>query len=278
MRHYGSVLVDEVDEPRPIREQAAMTLDLSGTYTYSTPGFPEPSETVTTRVSTRERNGMRMTSVRGLAPLLAGHIEAIADEGNRLHTLMELSTARIVISDTERDGPDSADTRDRGRLSTTYTGTADLPVTAVLDLAEQIRDQLAADRAAEETARSAEAARWDHLPWDIDHPDRELLDQAVEAGVPAGELVRIVGDHYLRYGHALRRTEELTIRRLVRERHDDLGLATDRQVELILSLLSERRRTGDGGGFQTGPVDRPGIEKLTREQASTYIDSLKGAY
>ncbi|MFI6143558.1 hypothetical protein ACIBCC_35880 [Streptomyces griseus] len=255
-----------------------MTLDLSGTYTYSTPGFPEPSETVTTRVSTRERDGMRMTSVRGLAPLLAGPIEAITDEGNRLHTLMELSTARIVISDTERDGPDSADTRDRGRLSTTYTGTADLPVTAVLDLAEQIRDQLAADRAAEETARSAEAARWDHLPWDIDHPDRELLDQAVEAGVPAGELVRIVGDHYLRYGHALRRTEELTIRRLIQERHDDLGLATDRQVELILSLLSERRRTGDGSGFQTGPADRPGIEKLTREQASTYIDSLKGAY
>ncbi|MFI9018706.1 hypothetical protein ACIGZI_32200 [Streptomyces griseus] len=191
---------------------------------------------------------------------------------------MELSTARIVISDTERDGPDTVATRDGGRLSTTYTGTPDLPVTVVLDLAEQIRDQLAADKAAEKVARSAEAAQWDHLPWDIDHPDRELLDQAVEAGVPAEELVRIVGDHYLRYGHALRRKEELTVRRLIRERHDDLGLATDRQVDFILSLLAERRRSGEGGGFYGGPADRAGIEKLTRDQASTYINSLKGTY
>ncbi|MEU0979073.1 hypothetical protein ABZ488_07620 [Streptomyces griseus] len=129
---------------RRIRKQATVTLNLNATYTYSTPGFPEPSETVTTRVNTRERDGMRMTSVRGLAPLLADRIKAIGDEGNRLHTLMELSTARIVISDTERDGLGSlVATRDGGRLSTTYTGTPDLPVSVVLDLAEQIRAQLA---------------------------------------------------------------------------------------------------------------------------------------
>lgn len=264
---------------RRTRKQATVTLNLAATYTYDTPGFPEPSETVTTRVGTREQNGMTLTSVRGLAPLLIGRIEAIADEGDRLHTLMELSMSRIVISDAERGDLDSmVATRDGGRISTTYTGTRDLPVDVVLDLGERIRDQLAADRAAEEAAQAARAARWDHLPWDIDHPDRELLDQAVDAGVPVEELVRIVGDHYLRYGYELRRKEELTIRGLIRERHDDAGLATDRQVDFILSLLSERRRTGEGGGFQTGPTDRAGIEKLTRGQASTYIDSLKGTY
>lgn len=129
---------------RRTRKQATVTLDLNASYTYATPGFPEPTETVTTRVNTRERNGMTITSIRGLAPLLTDRIEAIADEGNRLHTLMELSTARIVISDTVRDDLGSlVATRDSGRLSTTYTGTRDLPVPVVLDLAEQIRTQLA---------------------------------------------------------------------------------------------------------------------------------------
>lgn len=254
-------------------------IDLNSSYTYDTPGFPQPAETVTTKIRTRQRDGETITSVRGLAPLLIDRIEAIADDGDRLDTLMQLEGATIAIADTGGEfGTNLVGSRDEGRLSTTYQGTRDLPVDVVLDLAERIRDQLAADKAAEDAAQAAEAARWDHLPWDIDHPDRELLDQAIEAGVPVEDLVRIVGDHYLRYGHALRRKEELTIRRLLRERHDDLGLATDRQVDFILSLLSERRRSGESGGFQTGPTDRAGIEKLTRDHASTYINSLKGTY
>ncbi|MFI8201112.1 hypothetical protein ACIF6K_32070 [Streptomyces sp. NPDC085942] len=96
--------------------------------------------------------------------------------------------------------------------------------------------------------------------------------------MPVEQLVRIVGDHYLRLGHELRRGEEASIRSLIQERRDTLGLATDRQVEYILSLLAARRRSGEGGGFMFGPTDRAGIAQLTREDASSYIDSLKGTY
>ncbi|MEW2070048.1 helix-turn-helix domain-containing protein [Streptomyces sp. NPDC007346] len=129
---------------RHTRKQAPVALNLNATYTYATPGFTHPTETITTRISTRERNGMTLTSVRGLAPLLINHIEAITDEGDRLHTLSALSMSRIVNSDTERDDLDTTvSTRDNGRLSTTYRGTRSLPVSVVLDLAEQIRNQLA---------------------------------------------------------------------------------------------------------------------------------------
>ncbi|MEU3978365.1 hypothetical protein [Streptomyces bacillaris] len=262
-------------------------MDLTASYTYNTPGFTDPSETVTTKVRTREQDGMTLTSVVGLAPLLVDRIEAITDEGDRLDTLLELGCSRIVISDTDRtDFNGLSGSRDNGRLVTTYRGTPDLPKDVVLDLAEQIRDQLAADRAAQEAqeaadraaAEAAKAAQWDHLPWDGDHPDRELLDQAVEAGVPAERIVEIADARCLFYGRPLRRGEEATIRRLLAERHDALGLATPRQVEYILGLLAERGRSGEGGGFMTGPTDRAGIEKLTSDAASRYIDSLKGTY
>ncbi|WP_333757977.1 hypothetical protein [Streptomyces sp. ISBFB 2968] len=55
-------------------------------------------------------------------------------------------------------------------------------------------------------------------------------------------------------------------------------LATPRQVDYILSLLSTRRETGEGGGFFTGPTDRAGIETLSKREASSYITSLKGDY
>ncbi|MFD3908830.1 hypothetical protein ACFXOL_21040 [Streptomyces californicus] len=121
-------------------------IDLNGTYTYATPDFPEPSTTVTTRVRTRQRDGMTITTVRGLAPLLLDHINAITDEGDRRHTLELLWGSVIAISDTERPdlGPTPAATRQGGRISTTYTGTRALPAAVVLDLAARIRDQLAA--------------------------------------------------------------------------------------------------------------------------------------
>ncbi|MFD4799432.1 hypothetical protein [Streptomyces anulatus] len=50
--------------------------------------------------------------------------------------------------------------------------------------------------------------------------------------------MRIVDGPSHRYGHELRRKEDLTIRRLIRERHDDLRLPTGRQVDFTLSLLN----------------------------------------
>lgn len=54
--------------------------------------------------------------------------------------------------------------------------------------------------------------------------------------------------------------------------------ATDRQVDFIVNLLAARRRSGEEGGFFVGPVDRAGIARLSRADASAYIDSLKGDY
>ncbi|MCX5202505.1 hypothetical protein OG897_13735 [Streptomyces sp. NBC_00237] len=55
-------------------------------------------------------------------------------------------------------------------------------------------------------------------------------------------------------------------------------MATERQVAYILSLLDQRRRSGEGGGFFQGPTNRQGVERLTRAEATTYIRSLKGDY
>ncbi|MFM9373220.1 hypothetical protein [Streptomyces sp. Da 82-17] len=55
-------------------------------------------------------------------------------------------------------------------------------------------------------------------------------------------------------------------------------LATPRQVDYILQLLDQRAFSGEGGGFFYGPTDRAGIEELSKSEASSYIDSLKGNY
>lgn len=54
--------------------------------------------------------------------------------------------------------------------------------------------------------------------------------------------------------------------------------ATAKQVDYIMRLLAARKRSGEGGGFMTGPTDRAGVERLSAADASAYIDSLKGAY
>ncbi|WP_026923297.1 hypothetical protein [Glycomyces arizonensis] len=57
------------------------------------------------------------------------------------------------------------------------------------------------------------------------------------------------------------------------------GQATPRQVDYIMSLMRQRRRSGEGGGFIGGmPTTRAGVAKLTKQQASTLITSLKGDY
>jgi hypothetical protein len=54
--------------------------------------------------------------------------------------------------------------------------------------------------------------------------------------------------------------------------------ATDAQVNYIMDLLARRAASGEGGGFFHGPTDRAGVRRLTRADASAYIDSLKGTY
>ena len=54
-------------------------------------------------------------------------------------------------------------------------------------------------------------------------------------------------------------------------------LATERQVSYILTLLA--RGAGDEGGYISGgPTTRDQIARMTRRQASDYIDSLTGRY
>ncbi|WP_438289607.1 hypothetical protein [Streptomyces sp. HUAS TT7] len=84
----------------------------------------------------------------GLAPLLAGHIDAISDQADRLHVLELLRTARITISDRAEDADDVFDPslaryRDKCRPATTYTDQGRLHYDLVLDLAEQLRAHFA---------------------------------------------------------------------------------------------------------------------------------------
>lgn len=55
-------------------------------------------------------------------------------------------------------------------------------------------------------------------------------------------------------------------------------MATLPQIDYITSLLEQRKRSGVGGGFMTGPTSRDGIARMTRQDASTYIMSLREDY
>lgn len=121
---------------------AQAAIDLNATYTYTRPGDTQPT-TITPKLRDRQQDGERIITVRGLAPLLADQIDSIEDDGRRLHTLEVLQSAGITISDQPGDYFTSmVTTRDSGRLATTYAGTHQLPVDAVLDLAEKIRAAL----------------------------------------------------------------------------------------------------------------------------------------
>jgi hypothetical protein len=121
-------------------------MNLSATYTYTPVGGDQPT-TTSSRVRTRERNGQTITSIDGLAGLLATSIDAIADEGGRLHTLTVLERATVYLrsladEDTAAGSDDKSSWREYGAIATSYRGTPELPVSAVLDLAEQIRAAL----------------------------------------------------------------------------------------------------------------------------------------
>ena len=55
-------------------------------------------------------------------------------------------------------------------------------------------------------------------------------------------------------------------------------LATERQVDFIMSLVARRAAYGEADGFMSGPTTREAIAKLSKSQASAYITSLKGGY
>lgn len=128
------------------RKQATLMHDLTASYTYTENlGFGRDPEThtLTPKIRTTVRDGATITTIRNIHSLLADRIDAIADLGNRLHTIQVLKCS-IVISD---QGGEFANlnihTRDGGKVRTAYAGTRDIPVDMVLDLAEQLRDQLA---------------------------------------------------------------------------------------------------------------------------------------
>lgn len=125
--------------------KAAAVINLNATYTYTPVGDTEPI-TLTPIIKTRTtREGLTLTTIRRLAPLLAATIDAITDEKARNHTLTVLAGASLAISDQPRPHDNITD-RDEGRISTSYFGTRDLTVSTVLDLGEQIRTDLGMDR------------------------------------------------------------------------------------------------------------------------------------
>lgn len=59
---------------------------------------------------------------------------------------------------------------------------------------------------------------------------------------------------------------------------EDNSLATPRQVGYIVALLRERAKSGEGGGFMVGPTETAEIRKMSKRDASAYINSLRGDY
>jgi hypothetical protein len=59
---------------------------------------------------------------------------------------------------------------------------------------------------------------------------------------------------------------------------EDNSRATPRQVGYIVALLRQRARSGDGGGFMVGPTETDEIRKMSKSDASAYINSLTDNY
>lgn len=94
---------------------------------------------------TVRRTGANIVSISDYAPLLADKLSDIADDGDRAHAVNVLLPTVIVISDiADADWDGDLQARDNGRLRTSYRGgIPQITVADVLDLAEQIRTQLA---------------------------------------------------------------------------------------------------------------------------------------
>lgn len=121
----------------------APMVDLTATYTWTEPDGHQT--TVAPKVRDKTRPDGRVVSVSGLAPLLADHLDAITDDGDRVHTLMTLAGAVIALREEPAkfaSGVVKIHARMDGRVSTTYAGTAHLTVDQVLDLGERLHSQL----------------------------------------------------------------------------------------------------------------------------------------
>ncbi|WP_030888201.1 hypothetical protein [Streptomyces sp. NRRL S-1868] len=133
----------------------------------------------------------------------------------------------------------------------------------------------------------------EQYPWDSDHDEAANFARLVQAGITPKEIVAALGrdaegmGRYRKLNGRSRRWIDtmLTEVKLAADNaaaHERAratqDLATERQVSYILDLLAKRRRSGEGGGFLTGPTTRAGIAKMSRSEASAYIDSLKGDY
>ncbi|MFI6341109.1 hypothetical protein [Streptomyces sp. NPDC050535] len=122
-------------------------MDLNVTYTVELPGDSEP-RTITPVVKRRTcPDGEMLIIITGLAPLLADHVDGIADGGDRLQVLTLLQRARIVLSDRsdpewEVLPPSGVTVREQGRIRVQYQDNTLLPVDRLLDLAVRLRDTL----------------------------------------------------------------------------------------------------------------------------------------
>ncbi|GGV36823.1 hypothetical protein GCM10010293_40310 [Streptomyces griseoflavus] len=133
---------------RTVRKETGPVIDLTATYTYADPAHAEPT-TVTPTVKTRTRKtGYTWTTITGLAPLFADRLNAITDEGDRIHAAILLRSSQITITDQIEDGPDEIVNGiaflDGGRLRVKHQSTRQIPMDAVINLARQLRAQLAA--------------------------------------------------------------------------------------------------------------------------------------
>lgn len=109
----------------------------------ATPVIDLSSATIKTRT---RPTGETVTRVTNLATLLADKLNQIPNAGDRAHAATILDRASIVISDTPDAGwDDEPNARHAGQVRTTYRGEIpQITVDDVLDLADQIRTQLAA--------------------------------------------------------------------------------------------------------------------------------------
>ncbi|MBL3664477.1 helix-turn-helix domain-containing protein [Streptomyces sp. M2CJ-2] len=115
---------------RPARQETAPVLDLAA---------------VTIKTRTKP-TGETLTKVTGYSALLADKLAHHADAGDRIHAANVLDQTVIILSDTpDADWDGEPGARHAGTVRTSYRGgAAGVTVDDVLDLAEQLRAQLAA--------------------------------------------------------------------------------------------------------------------------------------
>ncbi|WP_030569783.1 hypothetical protein [Streptomyces aureocirculatus] len=151
-----------------------------------------------------------------------------------------------------------------------------------------IRIAIGAIRTREAKVMTEPAAQY---PWDDDHAEAANFRKFIQAGISPAQIEAALGSdargmgRYRRFNGRSRRwidsrliDIEVAAEREAEQARAARNLATERQIRYILDLLARRRRDGEGGGFFTGLTDYAGIAKLSRSEASAYIDSLKGQF